>query len=78
MGPDASAMAPIVAREVIKMEFSGCNEDDIDAKPALVILRLVSPIHGPSRAVISVGVAQLMSPSQNASFFVEGVLPPKT
>ena len=70
------AQSPIVARDVITTELAGMLSAELDFNPSSVILRLVSTryLH-PLSAVISVGVHQRTSPSQNFASAVLGVPP---
>ncbi|USE38701.1 hypothetical protein [Endozoicomonas sp. SCSIO W0465] len=71
-----TAHSPIVAREVITIDFGGNNSAELEASPLCVILRLVSVRYFlPSSAVISVGVHHSKSLPQYSEMFVLGVPP---
>src|SRR5690625_2393905 len=76
IGTPSSAKAPIVARDVMQMLPAGYNGEEMDARPASVIVRSVCRIYGPASAVTSVGVSHCTSPPQYSGTFERGVPPP--
>src|SRR6266571_2606359 len=78
VGTWASAKAPMVARDVIRIDPGGCSSLEHESSPACVIRRLVVKRYGDLSAVMSLGVAQQRSPFQYEGSDVLGVAPPKT
>jgi hypothetical protein len=76
IGASAKAKAPIVAREVIRIEPVGYSDDEHVRRPVSEMVREVLSKEGPGRPVTSVGVAQLTSPPQYSGCLVLGVPPP--